>query len=63
MTQAIGLVGGTGAEGRGLAVRLGAVGRDILIGSRSATRAAMVPVDYRENMRLAEKLGSLVCAM
>lgn len=35
----MGLLGGTGAEGRGLAVRLGLAGFPVVIGSRSADRA------------------------
>ena len=36
----IGFVGGTGPEGRGLALRFGMAGRSVLIGSRDAQRAA-----------------------
>lgn len=36
----IGLVGGTGPAGRGLALRLASVGHEVVIGSRSALRAA-----------------------
>lgn len=36
----VGLIGGTGPEGRGLAVRFAAAGHDIVIGSRDAARAA-----------------------
>jgi NADPH-dependent F420 reductase len=35
----IGLLGGTGSEGRGLAMRLALAGHDVVIGSRDATRA------------------------
>ena len=35
----IGLLGGTGPEGRGLAVRLALAGEDVIIGSRDAGRA------------------------
>jgi 8-hydroxy-5-deazaflavin:NADPH oxidoreductase len=38
----IGLLGGTGPEGRGLAVRFARAGHDVVIGSRDATRAAGV---------------------
>ena len=36
----IGIIGGTGPEGRGLALRLALAGRRTLLGSRSASRAA-----------------------
>jgi len=36
----VGVVGGTGDQGRGLAVRLAAAGNPIILGSRSADRAA-----------------------
>ena len=36
----IGIVGGTGREGRGLALRWASVGHDVIIGSRDAARAA-----------------------
>jgi len=38
----IGILGGTGPAGRGLAVRLAAAGDDVVIGSRDAERAAGV---------------------
>ena len=38
-SSTIGFIGGTGPEGRGLAVRFAAAGHDVLIGSRDATRA------------------------
>src|SRR5687767_4177393 len=39
LAQRIGLIGGTGAEGRGLAARFARAGLDVVIGSRSADRA------------------------
>jgi NADPH-dependent F420 reductase len=36
----VGIVGGTGPAGRGLAVRLAAAGHEVLLGSRDAERAA-----------------------
>src|SRR5881392_3478530 len=36
----VGVLGGTGAQGRGLAVRLAAAGQQVVIGSRSAERVA-----------------------
>ena len=38
----IGILGGTGPAGRGLAVRLAAAGDDVVLGSRDADRAASV---------------------
>jgi NADPH-dependent F420 reductase len=38
----LGLLGGTGPQGRGLALRLAAAGHQVLLGSRSAERAAGV---------------------
>jgi 8-hydroxy-5-deazaflavin:NADPH oxidoreductase len=40
MSRKIGIVGGTGPEGSGLAARWAAVGEHIVIGSRDASRAA-----------------------
>ncbi len=41
----IGLLGGTGPEGRGLALRLAVAGHRVLLGSRSADRAQSVVAD------------------
>ncbi len=41
----VGVLGGTGPQGRGLAVRLAAVGQRILLGSRDADRAAEVAAE------------------
>jgi predicted dinucleotide-binding enzyme len=38
----VGVLGGTGPQGRGLAVRLAASGQRILLGSRDAERASGV---------------------
>jgi NADPH-dependent F420 reductase len=38
----VGLLGGTGPQGRGLALRLASAGHQVLLGSRSAERAASV---------------------
>ena len=38
----IGIIGGTGPAGRGLAVRSAAAGHDVIIGSRDAQRAQEV---------------------
>ncbi len=44
----IGLIGGTGPAGRGLALRLASVGHEVVIGSRSALRAAELIDEMRE---------------
>ena len=41
----IGIIGGTGPQGRGLAYRLGVAGVDVLIGSRSAERGGEVAAE------------------
>jgi len=43
----IGIIGGTGPLGRGLAVRLAAAGHDVAIGSRDGERAASVCEELR----------------
>jgi 8-hydroxy-5-deazaflavin:NADPH oxidoreductase len=42
----IGILGGTGPQGRGLARRLAAAGHEVLIGSRSAERADKIASEY-----------------
>jgi 8-hydroxy-5-deazaflavin:NADPH oxidoreductase len=44
----VGVLGGTGPQGRGLAVRLAAAGQRILLGSRDADRAAEVAKDVAQ---------------
>jgi len=44
----VGILGGTGPQGRGLARRLAAAGYRVLIGSRSAERAAETAADYAD---------------
>ena len=41
----VGVLGGTGPQGRGLAVRLAAAGQRILLGSRDADRAAEIAAE------------------
>jgi hypothetical protein len=50
-TTVIAVLGGTGAEGSGLALRWAAKGHEVIIGSRSAERAAATA------LQLAQKLG------
>ncbi|MCW2617583.1 MAG: NADPH-dependent reductase [Modestobacter sp.] len=44
-TLTVGVLGGTGPQGRGLAVRLAAAGQRVLLGSRDAERAAEVAAE------------------
>lgn len=47
----VGVLGGTGPQGRGLAVRLAAVGQRVLIGSRDADRAGEVAAEAASRAR------------
>jgi NADPH-dependent F420 reductase len=47
----VGVLGGTGPQGRGLAVRLAAAGQRVLLGSRDADRASEVAVDVAQRAR------------
>jgi NADPH-dependent F420 reductase len=49
----VGVLGGTGPQGRGLAVRLAAAGQRILLGSRDADRAAETAAHVSERARTA----------
>jgi 8-hydroxy-5-deazaflavin:NADPH oxidoreductase len=44
----VGILGGTGPQGRGLARRLAAAGHEVLIGSRTAQRAELIAADYSQ---------------
>lgn len=44
------VIGGTGAEGRGLTLRLAAAGHHVTIGSREAARGAQVATDLTANL-------------
>ena len=44
----VGIIGGTGPQGRGLTRRLAAAGHSVIIGSRSAERARTVAGEYAE---------------
>jgi 8-hydroxy-5-deazaflavin:NADPH oxidoreductase len=44
----VGILGGTGPQGRGLARRLAAAGHDVLIGSRTAERAELIAAEYND---------------
>lgn len=48
----IGLLGGTGPQGRGLALRMASAGHQVLLGSRSAERAASVVAELLDGREL-----------
>lgn len=56
----VGILGGTGPAGRGLAVRLSSAGVDVTVGSRDAARAASVTGALAERWggRLSGRLGA-----
>lgn len=49
--RTVGILGGTGDQGRGLAVRFAAAGLDVVIGSRDAQRAAVVAAEIGYDVR------------
>lgn len=57
----IGIIGGTGREGKGLAVRWSKAGHDVVIGSRDASRAAEVAeelnAEFGVSLRGADNAG------
>ena len=53
----IGFLGGTGPEGRGLALRLALAGETVMIGSRDAARAAQVAESLQADHNLPEVQG------
>lgn len=50
-TKVIGVLGGTGEQGKGLATRFAAAGLSVIIGSRTADRASDVAREIGENVR------------
>jgi 8-hydroxy-5-deazaflavin:NADPH oxidoreductase len=53
----VGVLGGTGPQGRGLAVRLAAAGQRVLLGSRDADRAVEVAEEVADRARAAAAEG------
>ncbi|MGY1604885.1 NADPH-dependent F420 reductase [Geodermatophilus sp. SYSU D00815] len=53
----VGVLGGTGPQGRGLAVRLAAAGQRVLLGSRDADRCARIADEVAERARAAAAPG------
>jgi hypothetical protein len=66
MSRAIGILGGTGPEGFGLALRFAAAGETVIIGSRSAQRAQDAAARIRgrlgDSARVSGEENSAVCA-
>ena len=66
MAKIIGIIGGTGPEGKGLAARFARAGMEVLIGSRSAERGEEAAADVREraggNVRGATNAGATLAA-
>ncbi|MFA7296442.1 MAG: NADPH-dependent F420 reductase [Dehalococcoidia bacterium] len=53
MPQVIALIGGTGAEGRGLALRFAAAGHEVVLGSRDGARAAEAAAELTTTLSAA----------
>lgn len=58
-TTTIGIIGGTGPHGRGLAHRFGAAGHPVLIGSRDADRASHVAADVSDRLKHVNGAGPI----
>ena len=58
MTNSIGVIGGTGPEGKGLAARFALAGLDVFIGSRSAERGAAAAQEVQAVARGRVKGGA-----
>lgn len=58
MTRKIGILGGTGPEGSGLAYRWARAGEEVVIGSRDAQRAADTAAKIRERIGGAKLSGA-----
>jgi 8-hydroxy-5-deazaflavin:NADPH oxidoreductase len=54
----IGILGGTGPQGRGLARRLAAAGHEVVIGSRETDRAEKIAAEYAEMEGTGRILGA-----
>jgi NADPH-dependent F420 reductase len=56
----VGVIGGTGSEGRGLAIRLAAAGYSVALGSRDAARARETAAALRGRLTAARPGGAAV---
>ena len=61
-TMVIGILGGTGDQGRGLAARFAAAGNPVIIGSRNAERAAAAAAEVGENPLVRGMTNAAVAA-
>jgi NADPH-dependent F420 reductase len=53
----VGVLGGTGDQGRGLALRLAMAGHDVVVGSRDAARASGIAADLGHGVAGADNAG------
>jgi NADPH-dependent F420 reductase len=58
----VGVLGGTGEQGRGLAVRLASAGMRVIIGSRAADRAAQAAAEVGHGVTGADNAGCAAAA-
>jgi NADPH-dependent F420 reductase len=58
MSRKIGILGGTGPEGSGLAYRWARAGEEIVIGSRDPARAAKTAADLRTRIGVSVKISA-----
>jgi len=56
----VGVLGGTGDQGRGLAYRLGRAGQKVIVGSRAADRAAAAAAELGYGVEGADNLVDIV---
>ncbi len=56
-SETIAIVGGTGAEGTGLAARFAVAGKRVIIGSRSPEKAALIAKEVKKNLPKANISG------
>jgi 8-hydroxy-5-deazaflavin:NADPH oxidoreductase len=63
MKRDIAIVGGTGAEGRGLALRLARAGESVIIGSRDPAKAQETAASMAKKLKLASELRPEVRGM
>ena len=59
MSRTIALIGGTGPEGRGLAVRFALASRDVVIGSRDAARGESIAAELRASIEGRDGVGDV----
>lgn len=62
MTHTIAVVGGTGPQGRGLALRFAGAGHDVIVGSRSQERASTTADAIKDRLRATPRAGRVSAA-